>query len=492
MNPDMIGSMPRRTIAVLLGLVLFAALNFAPQRAEAAAVMTITEYPYLTPGGFGSHLTVGPDGNAYVGLREANKVAKVTPEGVVTEFLVPTSDAYPSYLTPGPDGNIWIAEGTGGRIAKMTPAGVFTEYPIPNGNNPTDLTFGPDGNVWFTEGEAGKIGRMAPDGSGFVEFTPPSGVVSNPSGIDVGPDGNLWVVLREANRIAKVTTAGAITEYTIPTANSDTDGIRLGPDGNMWFAESDANKIGRITPGGVITEFPIPTPSTQTGHVAPGPDGNLWFAEDDAGKIGRITPAGVITEYPLPTPISGPHYVEMGPDGNLWVTERDANKVAKVQIPLNLTVTLEGAPQGTVTSDPAGIDCGTDCTDTYLSGTVVTLTATPPVDTSFQWGGHCAGTAVGCDVAMTGDKEVAAIFGTTFTLTVTRRGKGKVTSTPAGIICGTDCTQDYAAGTEVTLTKKPKRGWKFVRWTGDCTGKKACVLTMDSDKAVKAKFKRKT
>ena len=43
----------------------------------------------------------------------------------------------------------------------------------------------------------------------------------------------------------------------------------------------------------------------------------------------------------------------------------------------------------------------------------------------------------------------------------------------------------------MTLTKKPKRGWKFVRWTGDCTGK-TCVLTMDSDKAVTAKFKKKT
>ncbi|MGI8822522.1 MAG: sulfatase family protein, partial [Acidimicrobiia bacterium] len=43
---------------------------------------------------------------------------------------------------------------------------------------------------------------------------------------------------------------------------------------------------------------------------------------------------------------------------------------------------------------------------------------------------------------------------TTFDLTVTRAGTGSgtVRSTPAGIKCGTDCTESYASGTSVTLT----------------------------------------
>src|SRR6185295_9913725 len=41
----------------------------------------------------------------------------------------------------------------------------------------------------------------------------------------------------------------------------------------------------------------------------------------------------------------------------------------------NLTVSKTGTGSGTVTSNPAGINCGSTCTAPYTSGTVVTLTA---------------------------------------------------------------------------------------------------------------------
>jgi streptogramin lyase len=43
----------------------------------------------------------------------------------------------------------------------------------------------------------------------------------------------------------------AITEFTIPTANSGPNGITAGPDGALWFTEAAANKIGRITTAGL-------------------------------------------------------------------------------------------------------------------------------------------------------------------------------------------------------------------------------------------------
>ena len=70
------------------------------------------------------------------------------------------------------------------------------------------------------------------------------------------------------------------TEFAIPTAGSGADSIAAGPDGSLWFTEQVANKIGRITTAGAITEFPIPTPfSGLYGGLAAGPDGNLWFTE---------------------------------------------------------------------------------------------------------------------------------------------------------------------------------------------------------------------
>lgn len=52
----------------------------------------------------------------------------------------------------------------------------------------------------------------------------------------------------------------------------------------------------------------------------------------------------------------------------------------------NLSVTLEGDGDGTVTSAPAGINCGegnVDCDEDYLSGQMVTLTAVPDAVSSF-------------------------------------------------------------------------------------------------------------
>src|SRR5207249_8364335 len=59
-----------------------------------------------------------------------------------------------------------------------------------------------------------------------------------------------------------------------------------------------------------------------------------------------------------------------------------------------LNVSRAGAGAGTVTSNHTGIDCGTICTASFVSGTVVTLTATPAVGSVFTgWsGGACTGT----------------------------------------------------------------------------------------------------
>jgi virginiamycin B lyase len=76
------------------------------------------------------------------------------------------------------------------------------------------------------------------------------------------------------------------------------------------------NKIGKITPDGVVTEFSIPTPNSDTNFISAGPDGNVWFTEFVGNKIGRITPDGVISEFLLPTD-SEPLGITAGPDGNL-------------------------------------------------------------------------------------------------------------------------------------------------------------------------------
>jgi len=126
---------------------------------------------------------------------------------------------------------------------------------------------------------------------------PTTGVAAGLRGITAGPDGNLWFAAQDSNRIGRITTAGVVTQFTVPTAGSQPLAITSGSDGNLWFTEESGNKIGRITPTGTFTEFGLPTANSLPGRITTGADGNVWFTEQTNNKIGRITPAGVITEF---------------------------------------------------------------------------------------------------------------------------------------------------------------------------------------------------
>ena len=74
-------------------------------------------------------------------------------------------------------------------------------------------------------------------------------------------------------------------------------------------------------------------------------------------------------------------------------------------------------------------------------------------------------------------------------LTVTRAGSGAVTSTPAGIKCGSTCVATFTAGTTVSLTATPAAGWVFTGWSGGgCAGTGSCSLTLTTATTVGATF----
>jgi uncharacterized repeat protein (TIGR02543 family) len=157
-----------------------------------------------------------------------------------------------------------------------------------------------------------------------------------------------------------------------------------------------------------------------------------------------------------------------------------------------LTVNKAGTGTGTVTSYPAGINCGADCTGNY-AGTI-TLIAHPDADSAFTgWSGDCSGSDPTTTVTMDADKTCTATF-TSYTLTVTVNtdgaGTGTVTSQPAGIHCGDDCQEDYPDNTVVTLTAHPGVKSYLVSWSEDCvsTGALTAQVTMDSDKTCTATF----
>jgi uncharacterized protein YjiK/Fe-S cluster biogenesis protein NfuA len=155
-----------------------------------------------------------------------------------------------------------------------------------------------------------------------------------------------------------------------------------------------------------------------------------------------------------------------------------------------LTVSVDG--NGQVTSDPSGIDCGSDCAEEFAEDTIVSLQATPDDGNSFiSWSGACSGDT-SCNVTMDAAKSVTALFEldevATFDLTVTVEGPGRVTSNPSGIDCDTNCSSTYDESTVVSLTAIPDSGFSLDHWEGACSGANVCSVTMDSVQSVTAVF----
>ena len=76
----------------------------------------------------------------------------------------------------------------------------------------------------------------------------------------------------------------------------------------------------------------------------------------------------------------------------------------------DLAVSLDGPGTGTVSSQPSGIDCGTDCSEIYAANTLVTLSASRAAGSVFAgWSGACSGTG-NCEVLMDAERSVTATF----------------------------------------------------------------------------------
>lgn len=142
---------------------------------------------------------------------------------------------------------------------------------------------------------------------------------------------------------------------------------------------------------------------------------------------------------------------------------------------------------GSVSCSPNPVNHGSTSTCTITTNTGYTLQNVT---------GTCGGTLSGSTYttsAITGDCTVQANFTINqYTLTVIKAGTGAgtVTSNPAGIDCGTDCTEAYDYNTVVTLTATSDTGSTFTGWSGDADCSDGQV-TIDANKTCTATFESK-
>jgi hypothetical protein len=199
---------------------------------------------------------------------------------------------------------------------------------------------------------------------------------------------------------------------------------------------------------------------------------------------------GVPDDYPAGTPGANCYLIMFEPK------DVTATFSTVVTPPGDYLLTLRIlAGEGTVTSNPAGINCiepaaGQEfvfCEASFTAGTVVDLSAFPVefVSTYGLWyvdgvlgdPAYCARDS--CQVTMNADRIIGVTFNpdsppTTATLTIDieqGQGEGIVTDGAAGnILCSypppvggaNDCTQTYPAGTSVTLNATATNPWLLI------------------------------
>jgi hypothetical protein len=127
----------------------------------------------------------------------------------------------------------------------------------------------------------------------------------------------------------------------------------------------------------------------------------------------------------------------------------------------------------------------------YSEGSEIDIIATPNSGYIFtHWSGACDGTDPNnCSVTMDDDKSVTAVF-RSIDLIVTIDGgtnSGKVRIDERLVGAGS-----YPKEGSVTIEAVPSSGYRFDKWTGDCSGENSiCYLDMNNeDKNVTASFQR--
>jgi hypothetical protein len=274
--------------------------------------------------------------------------------------------------------------------------------------------------VWGTEGGGGGTCSAAPAAMGAVTATATSSSQINLSWAAVTPPANCSVsynVYRSttagftpstANQVASALTATsfsntgltAATTYYFIVQASDSIGSVNSAQATATTQTVTTNYTLTVTKAGtgtgtVASGTTINCGTTCTATIASGtavtltatPDANMTFA----GWSGACTGTGTCI-------------VTMTANQSVTAT------FSPVQTSYALTVTKAGTGGGTVAAGTT-INCGTTCSATIASGTVVTLTATADASSTFAgWSGACTGTTATCTVTMSAARSVTATF----------------------------------------------------------------------------------
>lgn len=371
-----------------------------------------------------------------------------------------------------------------------------------------DPSFSPDGSK-IVYSNANNIYVMSADGSNPTPLT--SDVVTAAIEPTWSPDGA---------KIAFAADRSVLDQFQIWTMNADgSDQTALITDGNT--REGSPSWQSTSTPldetSTQLTCAPLSliagTAATCTATVVdtgPGPTttptGTVEFTSSGAGTFSAggsctLSAGSCQLTYTPSSAGSGTHRIIASYEGDVnHLTSSGEEDLAVTPPPESLHVTVGGTGSGTVTSNPAGIDCGAGalaCAMTVGQGTTVTLTATAAPGSVFNNSSWIPGCSAGsppevnrCTYTVNTDVTIPVFFSLSSpppgpagydTVTVSKAGLGRITSSPAGIACGSVCSYSFSSADYVTLMATPAPGWVFAGWSGGSCDTRPGVCTLQPE-----------
>ena len=383
-----------------------------------------------------------------------------SPEAVVTGSV--TVGTGPQGVAFSPDGRkLYVAnQGSVSLVSTVTNKVIVPSSSFPNTARavPTGIVASPDGKrVYVGTGASGVAALdaalvQAIPGESITGFTTGDGTQASPQALALSPDGaRLYVADNLPGGVVRVVTLSSRSFVSSPVfgAGLVPGGVAASPDGaRVYVTVRDSQRVAADFIASLDARTGIPAPAmiilgagAEPTAIAFAPDGRTaYVANRGANTVGVIDVAGNTIRATI-SGLRAPTGVAVSPDGAKVLVANGGDDTVSVIDTASSTITaIPILVPGAAASGPAGIAISPEGSHAYVSARLANAVV--------EIGGSAPLT-----VALAGN------------------GIGTVTSSPPGILCGTECQARFTIGTRVALNVLAGTGSEFSGWKGaDCGG----------------------
>jgi tripartite motif-containing protein 71 len=314
-----------------------------------------------------SSVAVASDGTVYVADSGNRRIQRFSASGVfLGAWGSPGSGDgqfySPSGVAVAPDGTVYVADTGNYRIQRFSASGTFLGAWGAQGSGdgqfaePSDVAVALDGTVYVVDSgtvfqgmahgnhriqrfsaSGTFLGTWGAFGSGYGQF-------SRPSGVAVAPDGTVYVADIFNRRIQRFSASGTFLGTWGAFGSGDgqfawTSGVAVAPDGTVYVADSGNHRIQRFSASGTFLgawgswgsgngQFSNPS------DVAVAPDGTVYVADTGNYRIQRFSASGTFlgawgAQGSSDGQFNSPSGVAVAPDGTVYVADYWNNRIQR-------------------------------------------------------------------------------------------------------------------------------------------------------------------